>query len=151
MANGSTTYSFKDLLGSLISPLAGALVLAGGKMGTGKIVINMTTENSEQDLSDDGSVMTSYISGSNGDFTVDCQQTSAIHKWLLATFNAHKTAADSDDVTQWAQLQGNFRNILDGTSHVCSGVSFTKIGPKTYAARGGQVTWKFLASEIVNQ
>jgi hypothetical protein len=148
MANGATTYSFKDLVGSFISPIVGSFILAGGKIGAGKVVINMTLQKSEIDMADDGAPMTSYIAGDNGEFTVDCQQTSALHKFFLNAFNAHKTAADSDDVSEWAQCSANYRNILDGTEHECSNVSFTQIPPKSYDARGGMVAWKFLAGDI---
>jgi hypothetical protein len=150
MPNGTTTYSFKDLTGAIVSVLAGPFTLVGGKVGAGKIAVTNTTTRSEQDTAADGAVMVSYVSGSAGDVTLECQQTSAIHHYLLDAANQHMAAADADDVSNWASTVINLRNILDGSEHLLTGVSFTKIPPKAYDARGGMITWNLLAANVVN-
>jgi hypothetical protein len=148
--NGATTYSFKDSTGAIISPLAGPFQIAGGSIGAGQFVVSNRTVRSELDVSSDGAAMTSYISDSTGGLAIECQQTSSIHKFLLAAFNLHTTAADSGDVSQWAAITGFLRNAVDGSQHLLSGMSMTKIPDKTYGSRGGMVTWTLLASQVTN-
>ena len=150
MANGTTTYSIKDSVGAIVSPLAGPFIIAGASIGVGKIEISMTTARSEQETAADGAVMVSYIAGSNGEFSIECQQTSAMHKYLLVAFNLHQTAADADDVSEWAAIVIQLRNILDGSQHLLTGVSFVKIPPKSYASRGGMITWPMLSANVIN-
>jgi hypothetical protein len=145
-AKGQSTYSFKDTTGAFVSPLAGTLQIAGGKIGAGKFEIENSTTRSEQDTASDGAVMVSYIAGDAGSFQIEVQQTSIIHKFLLAAFNLHKTAADAGDVSNWASSDLFLRNILDGSQHVLNGISFTKIPTKTYAGRGGMLTWVLMAA-----
>lgn len=151
MANqGTTTYSFKDLSGAFVSPLAGPFTIAGGKVGLGQLVVKNTTSHGEQETVSDGAVMVSFISGDSGGCALECQQTSALHKFLLLAHNLHKTAADAGDVSQWAGSTIQARNILDGTSHLLTGVQFTKVPDKTYAGKGGLLTWELLAANVVN-
>jgi hypothetical protein len=149
-SNGSTTYSFKDSVGAFVSVLAGIYTITGGKVGAGQITVNNVTEHSELDTASDGAVMTSFISGDAGDFTVECQQTSAIHKYFLAAFNLHKSAADGGDVSNWASSALQLRNIVDGSEHLLTGISFTKAPTKVYASRGQMVAWKLNASNVIN-
>lgn len=150
MANGSTTYSFKDLTGAFISVLAGTLMLGGGKIGAGKVTVNMLTTKSEMDTALDGAVMTSAIVGDAGTLQIECQQTSAMHKFLLAAANLHFTAVENGDVSNFASSVVNLRNVVDGTEHLATGVSFVKIPPKAYDARGGMITWDLNGSNIIN-
>jgi hypothetical protein len=150
LGSGTTVYSFKDTVGAFVSLLAGPFVLAGGNVGAGQFVIDMTTARSEQDTASDGAVMVTYIAGESGTFTVECQQTSALHKYFLGAFNLHKTAANAHDVSNWASSAVQLRNVTDGSQHILTGVSFSKIPPKTYAGRGGLITWTFLAANVVN-
>lgn len=150
MANGTTTYSFKDLVGAIASALAGTFVLAGAAIGNGQMVVAMATTRSEQDTAADGAVMVTYVAGNSGSLAIECQQTSALHKFLLAANNLHQTAADNDDITNWASSTVQLRNIVDGSQHILTGVSFAKTPDKTYAVRGGMVTWTLMAANIVN-
>jgi hypothetical protein len=149
-ANGATTYSFKDSTGAIISPLAGSFQIAGGSIGAGQFVVSNRTNRSEIDVSADGAPMTSYISDASGGLEIECQQTSSIHKFLLAMFNLHTTAAEANDVSNWAAITGFLRNSLDGSQHLLTGMSMTKIPNKTYGARGQMITWTLLCSQVTN-
>jgi hypothetical protein len=127
----STTYSFKDLSGAFIHPLVGSYPLGGGNVGLGQIV--------------------SYIAGDNGSVSIEVQQTSDLHTFLLGWFNACKTAADAGNVTLWAAGALSVRNILDGSSHAMTGVSPGKVPDKTYASQGGKVTWVLPCAKIINE
>ena len=82
----TTTYSFLDMTGSLSHPTIGDYVFTGE--GVGQITVAYATERTSHDVAADGSVMVSKVAGNNGTITIECQQTSAVHKWLLAWYNA---------------------------------------------------------------
>jgi Protein of unknown function (DUF3277) len=146
-----TTYSFKDLTGGFVHPIAGSYILNGGHIGLGQITISMTQDRTVQDVSSDGSVMVSYIAGDNGTIAIEVQQTSSLHEFLLSWFNACKTAADSGDVTNWASASISIRNLLDGSTHTATGVSPGKVPDKVYQKQGQNITWTLPAARIVSE
>lgn len=147
-----TTYSFKDLVGVLTSPLLdNPLQLVGGNIGLGTITIRMLTQRAEMDTGADGVVMPSYVAGASGEVTIEVQQTSSLHHALLNLYNLMSSAADGSDISNWASIVISFRTILDGSQHDLSGVMFSKIPDKPYAPKGQNVTWMLMASNIVNQ
>src|SRR5579871_3941530 len=142
-----TTYSFKDLSGALAHPVAGQFPFAG-QIGMGQITVTMNTERTTHDLAADGSIMVSYIAGDNGQIAIEVQQTSDLHAFLLAWYNGIKSAADAGDPTEWASAAVTLRNVVDGSQHVCTGVSPSKIPDKVYAAQGGKITWVLMCADI---
>jgi hypothetical protein len=144
-----TTYSFKDITGVIGGP-GGAFQLTGGNVGVGSITINMVTERTVHDVAADGAVMPSYVAGDNGDVVIEVQQTSALHHALLGMYNVLKSLADAGEVATWAASFITFRTLLDGSTHVLTGVSFQRIPAKAYAAHGAKVTWNLMACNIVN-
>jgi hypothetical protein len=146
------TYSFKDLVGVINNPLLGApYQLVGGNIGNGSITIRMLTTRTEHEVAADGTVMPTYVSGSNAEVTIEVQQTSALHHFLLMLYNLLTTAADSSDVSNWVSTVISLRTILDGSGHTLQGVSFQKIPDKPYAAKGQNVTWVLMSAYCVNQ
>jgi hypothetical protein len=144
-----TTYSFKDLVGVLTSPLLGApLQLVGGNIGNGEISIRMTTNRTEHETGTDGTVMPSYVAGDAGEITIQLQQTSRLHHALVSLFNQAITASNIGDISNWASMQISLRTIYDGSGHDLYGVSFQKIPDKPYAARGQNVTWTLMAANV---
>jgi hypothetical protein len=145
------TYSFKDLVGTLDNPAFGvSFPLTGGNIGLGRVTITMSTERTVHDVAADSTVMVSYVAGDNGTASLEVQQTSALHHQLLDLYNQAKTAADNDDVSGWAATTISFRTLLDGSTHVLSGVSFGKIPDKPYEAHGTKLTWNLMAADIQN-
>jgi len=144
-------YSFKDLVGVLTNAVFGvSLPLTGGNIGNGEITITMTTVRTQHDVASDGTVMLSYLAGDNGAVSLSVQQTSALHHALLALYNLAITAANNDDLTGWGATIISFRTLLDGSTHILSGVSFEKIPDKPYHAAGQKITWNLMAANIVN-
>lgn len=137
-----TTYSFEDVTGALTHPLAGAYIFTGA--GVGEVTISMTTEKTVHDVAADGCVMVSKVLGNNGKITISAQQTSDLHKWLLALYNLVLYS----DASNWALLACTVRSISDGTSHVATGMSFDKIPDKVYQAQGQRVAWGLPAADI---
>ena len=148
MANFNT-YSFKDTSGAFTHPVAGAFVFAG-QIGMNSLMIEMGTEKTAHDVAGDGTVMVSAIAGDNGQISIEVQQTSDLHLFLLAWYNAIKIAMDAGDVTNWATAAITVRNLVDGSQHIIQGVSPQKIPNKPYQAHGQRMTWILLAADIQN-
>jgi hypothetical protein len=146
------TYSFKDLVGTLTNSVFGvSLPLTGGNLGLGSVTITMATERTVHEVAADGTVMPSYVAGANGEISLEVQQTSPLHHELLNLYNLCVQAANQDDVSGWAATALAFRTLLDGATHLLSGVSFSKIPDKPYHAHGQNVTWRLMAANVVNQ
>ncbi len=139
-----TTYSFLDLSGALVHPDLGAYIFTG--QGTGQVTVTMDTERTAHNVAADGTVMVSKIAGHNGKIQIQCQQTSNVHKWLLAAENALYIA----DTDAWAEMSAALRNSSDGTSHIITGMSFGKVPDKVYQPEGQMVTWTLWAANIQN-
>jgi hypothetical protein len=150
MAAIGTTYSFKDLSGAIVSPIAGSLVFAG-ELGAGQVVFINDTEHGSLEKSADGQVMPVYEAGDGGRIEIECLQTSIVHKFLLAWFNTLNSAARNGDVSNWASTTGLFRNAVDGSVHEAYGVSPMKNPDKTYAEKGTKVRWTLLAANLQAQ
>lgn len=139
-----TTYSFLDLVGSITHPALGMYIFNGE--GTGSVTVSKTTDRSVHDIASDGSVMVSKVAGNNGTVTIECQQTSAIHKWLLTWFNALWLLPTNE----WADTSILVSNKSTHTSHAMRGVSPLKEADTPYQAQGQRVTWTLLCAEITN-
>ena len=98
------------------------------------------------DIAADGSVMVSKIAGNNGTVTIECQQTSAIHKWLSAWFNALWQLPTSE----WASTSMTLRNTATGTRHIISGISPQKEPDTPYQSQGQRVSWTLMCAEVTN-
>jgi hypothetical protein len=145
----STTYSFKDLSGAFTDPDVGAFLFAG-QIGMHQATVEMATEKTAQDLAGDGTIMISAIAGENGHVALEMQQTSDLHAFLLAWYNAKITALAAGDVANFAAATVTLRNIVDGSTHVCTGVSPSKIPAKAYAQQGQHITWTMWCAQIIN-
>jgi hypothetical protein len=146
-----TTYSFKDLTGAFTHPTVGNYQINGGNVGLGTLTIAMATERTVQDVAADGSVMVSYVAGDNGTISIEVQQTSDLHAFLLNWFNACKTAADLGDISTWAAATIGIRNSVDGSFHTATGVSPGKLPDKVYQAQGQKLTWALPAAKIISE
>jgi hypothetical protein len=138
----TTTYSFSDLSGAIAHEKLGAYSFNG--QGVGNVTVSMATVRTVHDVAADGSIMVSKMAGDNGTISISCQQTSDIHKWLLWAYND----LINQDTSEWAKMAATLRNVSDGTSHIATGISFSKIPDKAYAAQGAQVVWTLMAADI---
>jgi hypothetical protein len=150
MSAQSTTYSFKDLTGSIAFPLGIGTLLIGGQLGVGQIVFTNAAEHTSHDRAADGTIMPSFMAGDDGNIQIEVQQTSIAHKVLLSWLNTLKTAAMNDDVSNWATTTAFFRSLTDGSVHQASGISPMKVPDKTYAANGGKITWNLPCCSLIN-
>jgi len=139
-----STYSFSDLAGVISHPTLGSYAFTG--QGVGEIQVNMLTERSAHDVAADGSVMVSKIAGNNGSITINVQQTSDLHLWLLAGFNTLVYA----DTNEWATMGIKLRNVRTGSSHLATGVSFQRMPDTPYSAQGQRISWVLMAADIMS-
>lgn len=145
----TSTYSFKDSSIAITGPLTGSFSLAG-QIGLSRMTVTMATEKTAQNVAADGAVMVSAIAGDNGTVTLEMQQTSQLHAFLLQAYNAIVTLLNQGNVLNFATMQITIRNLVDGSQHLLSGVSFGKIPPKVYEAQGQNISWELWAADIQN-
>lgn len=143
------TYSFKDTSGGFNDPDVGFFPFSG-QIGMGEFTVAMATEWTAHDTASDGNVMISAMVGDSGSVDIRVQQTSALHAFLLSWANAKKINLQQGNATNWAGATLTLRNIVDGSSHYCTGVSPSKIPDKTYGAQGGYVTWRLMCGDVQN-
>lgn len=139
-----STYSFLDLTGNIAHSSVGAFNFVGE--GIGELTVSMATDRTVHDVAADGAVMASKIAGSNGTITIQTQQASSLHKWLLLWYN-YLSLADSDEWTKTAVL---IRASKMGITHLATGVSPQKIGDTPYQAQGQRISWTLMCADIQN-
>ena len=142
---GYSTYSFLDLALAMDDPDVGPFTRAG-EQGFGELIITMTTERSTHTVAADGTVLVTYIAGTNGTADIRVQQTSEIHTYLLNWANTKFALADSGNVSTFAGMSFTARNLVDGTQHVCQGVTPSKIPDKPYGAQPQELTWRLMVA-----
>jgi len=141
------TYGFAGVSFAFFHPLTGPYVFTG-KQGNGAFSIAMAGEKSTHDVAADGGVMVSMVMGDNGALTVEAQQTSDFHAFLVQWYNLIKTAAELGDLTDWATASISIKSLVDGAWHSLTGVSPAKLADKGYAAQGQKVSWTLLAADV---
>ncbi|TWH46332.1 phage protein [Sporomusa sp. KB1] len=137
-----STYSFLDLTGNIVHPSVGAYTFTG--QGIGEMTIAMATDRTAHDVAADGAVMVSKLAGENGIITIQAQQTSSLHNWLMNWYN-YLYLADTDE---WTQTTILIRAPKMGRSHVGIGVSPQKVGDTPYQAQGQRVTWPLMCADL---
>jgi hypothetical protein len=140
-------YSQKDTTIVITHPLAPPIMIAG-HVGFNSATVIMATEKTAQDVAGDGSVMVSIIAGDNGEVMIEMQQTSNLYASLFALYDTLLALLNAGNVQYAAAMAITIRNITDGTSHVCTGVSFAKPPDKPYQAQGQRITWRLPAADI---
>lgn len=153
MANILTTYSGKDVNGSIINAFAGASIQMAGiaELGVAQITVRMTTDHSSLQVGMDGAVVPSYIPGEQGEIEIQVWQTSTIHQQLLALYNVLKVQTDLGNVQPWFSTGIFIQSVVDGTSHTATGCGVMKVPDKTYGEQAQRVNWMFKCSNIINE
>jgi len=143
-----TTYAFKSIVGAFTDPDTGAFAFEG-QQGVKNITIDYTVDRTVHDVAADGTVMVSYVSGSNGSFTLETQQNSTLHQFLVNWANTKFTLSENQNAQQFAAAAVKVVDLLSGAIHILTGVSPTKIPDKPYGPSGGFCTWKLMAANVV--
>jgi hypothetical protein len=108
----------------------------------------MATERTAQLVGADGGVTQSYIAGDNGQITLETQQTSDLHKYLLRVYNSAKTSADNGDPATWSAGTATARDLVDGTGQVINGWAVTKVPDIPKGPQAQNVNWVLMAGDI---
>ena len=135
------TYSFLDCILNLAFP-TGAMTITG--KGIGNFSVSMAQERSAMQAAADGTVVVSKIAGNQGQLTINVQQVSDAHKFLLAMYNALIVAPPS----LWAQAAGIARCTSNNTSYTFTGVCFQKLPDMSYEAQQQNISWVLLCGDI---
>lgn len=146
------TYSGRDLNGALSSLLFGSISLAGiNSQGIEKVMVRMTTDHAVTKTGMDGAVVPSYVPGESGEVEIQVWQTSTIHQEFLAAYNTIQAAAALGDVSQAFGATLFLSNVTDGSSHTCTGGSFSKVPDKTYEADAQVVSWLIRFCNVISE
>lgn len=127
-------------------PLVGLKTINGE--GIGEVNISYATDNTDHNLAADGVVMVSKVKADNGTVSLQIQQVSDLHQWLLGYFNTvYQSTSD-----QWAlgYLNISSANGYGNTLHI-TGLSNTKRSDQPFQQQGQMVTWNFMATAIDSQ
>lgn len=139
----ASTYSFKDISFVFKSPSVGQKQVNGQNIGD--ISVAMTDNLTEQDLSNDGEVMTSKVESSRGTITLQIQQASTLCNWLVNWVNAMRNGSSST----WNEASISLKeNFTGGRSVNAVGVSPMKIPDHKSAQQGQKEEWQFACQKI---
>lgn len=139
---GFNTYSFLDLTGTISHPSVGVYTLTGA--GIGEMTLTQLNDASAMDTAADGTVMISKMPTPTGTITIQAQQTSDLHNWLIKWYQ-YLQLAGSDE---WAQSNILIRAPKMGRSHVATGVCPQKQSDTPYQVQGQRVTWTLLVADL---
>lgn len=153
MANVLTTYSGKDLSGSITNPVAGASIQLSGiaELGVAQVTVRMTTDQSSLQVGMDGAVVPSVIPGDNGEIDIQVWQTSTLQQQLLNLYNTLRSGRDLGIVAPWFGTTIYIKNTLDGSTHYATGCGFMKVPDKSYQEQAQRVSWVFKCANIVSE
>jgi len=93
-----TVYSFLDLSGALYHPKVSSYTFTG--QGVGRVVVSMEEDKTFHEIGMDGTVILGKVPGAAGKLTIECQQTSNVHKWLLYTYQF----LIKEDAKEWGRM-----------------------------------------------
>lgn len=139
------TYSFEDVILTCTDESIGQEIATG--KGIGNISVAMTNDRTTHEVASDGTVMISKVPGPNGEITITIQQTSALHRALIAWYN--NVSIGSTD--EWARMVMTIESKYLGDLTTCTGVSPKKLADRGYEAQGQMVSWSLLAAEITQK
>jgi hypothetical protein len=146
-----STYSGRDLNLALQSNLYGT-IQANGVSGQGiaQLSIEKTVTQSSVQVGMDGAVVPSVIPGDQGVVEIQVWQTSSLQQEFIAWYNTLQAAELAGDVSNWFSNTILIQNIVDGSSHLCTGVGPEKVPSKVYGDQAARVSWRFICSNIVS-
>lgn len=145
-------YSFEDVSGVISNPAFGSYAIIGGNAGgNDKVSISMKTDRSKIAIAADGGSMISAIAGDNAEVSLEIQQVSLLHQFLLDGYNILLAQKKLRILSNWAATQFRLTSVLTQTRHSGSGGAFIKYPDISYGAEGAMVTWTLLFGRMTNQ
>ncbi len=145
-------YSGKDMNFVLVSPLTGAITVAGvAAQGVENVTIRMLQERTVLKVGMDGAVIISSIPGDQAQVTIRVWQVSPLHQALLEWYNALIAAQALGDVSNWSASTITVTNLVNPVGHYCTGVSPLKLPDQVYGMEAQTYEWTLLAANAVSQ
>lgn len=144
----ATSFAFKSIVGAFTDPDAGTYSFAGQE-GIKHLTVTNATERTVHDTAADGTVMVSYVSGTSGSLDIETQQNSSLHQFLVNWANLKFTQSENGGAASFAAAAVKIQDLLNGATHILTGVSPTKIPDKPYGPAGASVTWRLMAANVV--
>lgn len=130
-------YGFENITASISHPSCGAM--STKNTGVGSIGISMLTERTTHDIAADGSIFLLKVEGNNGIISINLQQTSELHRWLLQL--AGYVMMTSTDPAVWGEINMSIQDDNMNTAFSCTGGSLIKIPDLNFGAQGQMVNW----------
>ena len=155
-------YSFTNIQGVFAYSPTKSFTFGGSEAkGIVSITISQANDNTIHDISVDGGIFVLPVLVYNGTISIECQQTSTFHLFLIDWFNNLKTEAKVGTSTGNAS-ESSFKNwanavmLINQTSssstsvtrHLITGISPQKVADIPYQSRGSNVTWTLMAANI---
>jgi hypothetical protein len=134
------TYSFQDVVASIVGPSGSATLGDGACTTDGGITITMVEDKSTMMIGADGCVMHSLHAGKGSNVTVRLLKTSPINRVLSQMYKN-----DTGNSGQHGQNVISVRDLQRNDVITCQQVAFAKFADVTYAKEGGEMTWTFHA------
>lgn len=139
-----TVYSFSNITASISHPSTGAISTSNS--GVGSIGISMLTDRTTHDIAADGGIFILKVDGNNGIISLQVQQTSELHRWMLQLAGFLMTP--TVDHKTWAEINMSIQDNNMNTLYRCTGGSLIKIPDLTFATDGQSVTWIIYFADI---
>ena len=134
-------FKFTDAQKEAYKTVGGTPHLDGNYTVFGEVVSGLDVVDK---IAADGTVMPSKIAGKNGTISLEIQQISELHKWLMKWNNYIETAGTDE----WCGMTITIKSSSLGDMTVCIGVSPEKLPDRLYKAQGSQITWQLMATKI---
>lgn len=140
-------YSFKELVGVMTFPGFAPWMFAGEESAE-SVAVEMVTDRTVHTAASDGAIMVSYVSAANGRVTIEMQQVSPIHQFLINVFNYLTAQGDQAALQNYAAGVMEFQDTVSGDRYRCTGVTPVKIPNVPHGREGANVSWILLCANI---
>jgi hypothetical protein len=140
-----STYSFQDVVATLVGTGASINIGAGSANSEEGITIAHAGEDNRMTIGADGEGMHSLRADRSGQVTVRLLKTSPVNAALMALRNAQKAGGA---VAGWGLNTITLVNIGSSDNWTCERCAFKKVPDGRYAAEGDVLEWTFDAVKI---
>lgn len=137
------TYSFEDTSVVISHPSFGSYSAYG--TGLGSVTVSKTNDVTTQDVASDAAVVISKHIKKNGTVAFEILQSSDFNSWLVKFTNYLEASATEE----FARAVVTISNRSTGDSFTCTGVSHQKKPDRVYQSQAQNITWTFMAANIV--
>lgn len=146
--SSNACYCFADINLIIVHPNCGQFQQNGSnlslKHGVDTITRTMSTEKTSHLVAADGRVLPSKVLSNNGIYTINIQQDSDFHIWLVNVYNFLLISPTN----MWAAGRMFIASKSTGEQELALGISFQKMADKNYAAQAQNASWSLMATDI---